>query len=320
MFEIDKNVKDEFLNGMTTGTAAYSRLILKAVDEYEVFAGKKVYDLSTGEIKTFFVQKFDNASVGAIQKNASVVRTYIDYCIGLGIVDHGENRLAMLNKDDFKSLVSLGAIRNKYITKEELRECQRMLINEQDICILELFFNGIRGRTASGATYEEILNLTISDVDERNNTIKLTKNDGSFRIIPASTKTIAIIVSAWAQEEYIIANGTMEEGATEILIKPGENILRKPGAFTKDPFNESMIRLRFSKMQKWLGNKHLTASNLYMSGIMDRMAKAHNSGEPVNDELIAKICAEYDYGGGNYKRYLWTIKDNFELYLRARER
>src|SRR5690606_29899631 len=138
-FKVDAEVKREFLGNKPTATARSNGFILKLADEYEEIASKRIYNMTYAELKDLIAVQFKNY------------------------------RLAMFTRKEAREFVSKQAIEYRYISREDLRKYQNILINEQDVAILEVVYNGIRGRTEEGATLEELINLQI---DEKSSNFK----------------------------------------------------------------------------------------------------------------------------------------------------
>lgn len=234
-FEINKELKEEFLNTKPSATATAESFVLRSADEFEEMIGKPIYNMTYTELKEMISMQFKNSSLDAIRKNNSILKKYVDFCIDKKMVAHGENRLASFTLDEIKKLTHKQALLNKYINKEQLRKYQNIMYNDQDKLFLELPFIGVRGRTKKGATYEEIINLTIDDVDEENKITRLVQNDGTDRYMEIEPSTIELIKDVYNQEFYVENNGEVTDNPKiseprKIIINPVEKyVFRVPG-------------------------------------------------------------------------------------------
>ena len=331
-FKIDNDIKYEYLDTKPSDTAKSDIFVLKSADEYEDLIEKPVYNMSYSEIREMVAMQFKNTSIKSILKNVSVLKTYIDFCLReKRIVNHGENRLATFTIDEAKEFVSKQALLNKYISKEKLREYQNMLYNAQDQLILEIPFIGGRGRTTENGTMEEIINLTIDDVDEKNNRIALTQNDNKNRIIDVESSTIELIKDTYEQEFYVENNGEMTNNTRlseprKIKINKVEHfVFRVPSKNKFQIFNTSILNSRMRKIQKYLGNPYITVTGLYFSGMLNlAMDIYRRKGEVTKDDYIT-ICERYNYGGSDsekndsddskkYEKYWYNLKSLFDQY------
>lgn len=320
-FKVQPEIKQEFLEGKPTATAKSNRFILKLVDDYEHANNKSVYDLSISERNEMIALQFRNSSVKTIAKNMSILRTYIDFCISKNLVSHRENRLATFTADDAKNFVNKQAVRYKYISREQLRKYQEQLENDQDKLLLELPYIGVRGRTQKDATLEELINLKIDPASEecKANILTLVKNNGEVREIQVSPETMQLVVDTYNQEIYIGNNG---KETTNPKVKIKQNyinkvdsyVFRTPGQKKYEPLNANLINSRMHRIQEWIGNKYVTMSSLYFSGMVsmakDRLAEKGS----LDKEDYLHICARYDYGESPDK-YWYVVKDVVKQYI-----
>ena len=319
-FEVDPELKHDYLNEKVTATGESDSFILRSVDEYEVVKGKSIYNMHRDELNGMIAMQFNNPSVGAVTKNVSIIRTYIDFCINKNVVTHRENRLATFTVEDAKNLVNQQVLLKKFITREQLKEYQRILYNEQDKLILELPYVGGRGRTCDGCTSEEIINLRMSDVDEENKMITLTQNDSKTRELEVETSTIELIKDAYNQKIYVENNGEMSNNLRlskprEITINRVEDyVLCVPRLKKFQKFTSNLITSRMSRMQKYLDNPYLTVSAIYMSGMVQLAIDVYKEkGEVEKDDYI-DICFRFNYGGDIPEKYWHILKAQFEQY------
>ena len=318
-FNFSTGMKQEYLETKPTDTAKSNELVMKAVDEYETLLGKNVYDFSNAEIMVMLGTKFKNTSYRSIAKNVSIIKMYVDFCIQKGAVPHMENRLIFLTKDDFYTLIPKYAKKYKFISKDQLRQYQSMLVNAQDKLLLELPFVGVRGRTTKDGSTEEIVNLRIdpNSADTKNNVLKLEKNNGQVRYIQVAPETMKLVLETYRQKFYISNNGEeVETEARKIPINKIDNyVFRVPGQNKLLTMRPALISTRMIKMQGWLGNKYINVSNLYMSGMVDMALDIYKSNGDVTKEDYINICDRFDYGGKNAAKYTTNIKDIVDQYI-----
>lgn len=320
IFKVDNFIKLEYLDTKPTDTAKSDTFVLKSADEYEDLISKSIYNMSYSDLREMIAMQFKNTSVKAILKNISVLKTYIDFCIGKNIVVHGENRLATFTVKESKEFVSKQALMNKYITKEQLRQYQNMLYNEQDKLLLELPFVGVRGRTTEDGTLEEIINLTIDDVDEGNKRLTLTQNNGKQRLLEVETHTIELIKDAYEQEHYVENNGEqtnnprLPEPRKMIINKVEHFIFRTPGSKKFEIFNPQILNSRMRRIQGYLGNSYISYTSIYMSGMLSKCMDIYKEkGEVTKDDYVL-ICDRYNYGVGDPEKYWYNLRNLFEQY------
>jgi site-specific recombinase XerD len=319
-FEYEEDVKNEYLETLPTATANSNIFVLRPVSEFENAMQKSVYNFSYEETYELLAAKFRNTSLGSIAKNVSIIRKYVDFCLSKGLVSHNENRFDIFDRDMMEEFLSEGVMQYKYITRDELEVYKSRLENEQDKCMLELFYCGVRGRTQKGATLEELINLKIDpySVAVKNNVLELVKNNGESRLITVSTETMALVLEAYHQEYYITNNGDDSSRVLELMINKFDNyVFRVPGKTRFQQFSSQTVNGRMLKIQRWCGNNFLTVFNLYMSGMIDKAVAIHKEFGSVSNEDYLRICGEHGYGGTDPERYMWKLKATVETVLKT---
>jgi len=306
IFKVDNAIKQEYLDEKLIDTAKSDTFVLKAVDNFEYSIGKSVFNMNYAELNEM-IARFKNSSVKSILKNVSIIKTYIDFCVGKKFVLHGENRLAMFTVKEANNFVSRQALLNKIVSKETLEDYKNLLYNPQDQLLLELPFIGVRGRTVKDCTMEEIINLTIDDVDEKNNILRLTQNNNKKRYLEVEESTIDLIKDVYEQEFYVENNGMPTNNPRfssprELQINKVERyIFRVPSKDKMEIFNNSLLNSRMRKMQIFLDNKYLKYTSLYESGMLNMAKNIYKEKGEITREDYAEICLRYNYISENEK-------------------
>lgn len=325
-FQVDNDIKQEYLLTKPTGTAESDVFVLRDFDEYESKVGKEVYNLSINELNEMFAI-LRNSSKRATNKNKSILVNYIDFCVSKRIVPHMENRARYIDVEKF---VARQALLNKYVPKETMREYQKLLFNEQDQLLIWLLFIGVRGRTVKDGTMEEVINLSIKDVFPNENRLILRQNDGKARVLDnVETFIIELIQDVYEQEFYIENNGEItnnprlpdprktkinKEGTSKTGDLIDNYVFRTPGKNKYEKFSLSLLNSRIRRIQKYVGNPYLTYSSLYFSGMIQMAFDIyHEKGEITKKDYI-DICDRYNYGSGDPEKYWFVLKEEFEQY------
>jgi len=310
IYNIDNEIKQEYLNSKPTATAESDSFILRTIDEYEQLVNKPVYNLTISEFDELF-SKFGNTSKSSGDKNKSILVTYINFCISKNFVLHKENRARLI---DITKHVSKQALLNKFTSREKLKEYQKILYNEQDQLLLELLFIGVRGKTIENETLEEIINLSIDDVDFDNNIIKLKQNNGDIRTIKVESSTVELIKNTYEQEIYIENNGEITNNPRiseprKSIINHVENfVFRIPGKKKFEKFHSSLFNSRITRIKGWVENSYLTVTTIYESGMIQMVMDIyHKKGEVTKEDYI-NICDRFNYS------YPFKLKEKFVQY------
>jgi len=324
VFEVDPEVKEEFLEKQMKSTRSYYRYILQLADDFEVKLSKSIYDFNTEERDELLIVQYKNKNTFAFQSVLSPLKTYVDFCIApKNLVKHNENRFANILTSNYKEYINVQAKENSYISLSECRELQFRLKNYQDRLILELSSLGVRGRTEKGNTLEELVNLKQSDVKWDKKRLYLTKNNGELRWIEVDDYTLNLIKKVINEDFYIANNGLKtkpnDEGIYEEtdrgrIINPSEYIFRIPGKNKHGKVEYQFFASRIQRMQKWLGNPYISISNLYFSAIIEyAKEEKKKKGELTKDDYI-KINERFEFGE-NGEKYLFKTKELIATYL-----
>ena len=170
-FEIDSDIKTDFLKTLNPNTAKTVKGNLLKVDKFESMIGKSIYEFNLEEINELIENEFSHKSLGTIRSNISYMKRYINYCI--------EHNLTTVNPfdiiKDFSQYVDKNAMQNKYLTYADVREIEDKLVNFNDKCMLELLFNGIRP--------DEAIRLKETDINFNEKSIVATDKKNNIRKI-----------------------------------------------------------------------------------------------------------------------------------------
>jgi len=324
VFEVDPEVKEEFLEKQMKSTRSYYRYVLQLADDFEVKLGKKIYNFNTEERDELLIVQYKNKNTFAFQTVLSPLKTYVDFCIApKNLVKHNENRFANILTSNYKSYINVQAKENSYISLSECRELQFRLKNYQDRLILELSSLGVRGRTEKGNTLEELVNLKQSDVKWDKKRLYLTKNNGEMRWIEVDDYTLNLIKKVINEDFYIANNGLKtkpnDEGIYEEtdrgrIINPSEYVFRIPGKNKHGKVEYQFFASRIQRMQKWLGNPYISISNLYFSAIIEYAKEEKKKKGELTKEDYIKINERFEFGE-NGGKYLFKTKELIATYI-----
>ena len=324
VFEVDPEVKEEFLEKQMKSTRSYYRYVLQLADDFEVKLGKEIYNFNAEERDELLIVQYKNKNTFAFQTVLSPLKTYVDFCIApKNLVKHNENRFANILTSNYKEYINVQAKENSYISLSECRELQFRLKNYQDRLILELSSLGVRGRTEKGNTLEELVNLKQSDVKWEKKRLYLTKNNGEMRWIEVDDYTLNLIKKVINEDFYIANNGLKtkpnDEGIYETtdrgrVINPSEYVFRTPGKNKYGKVDYQFFASRIQRMQKWLGNPYISISNLYFSAIIEYAKGAKKKKGELTKEDYIKINERFEFGE-NGEKYLFKTKELIATYL-----
>jgi integrase len=320
-YNVENELKQEYLSNKPTNTAIADSFVMRSADKYEQLINKSIYNMTYAELKGMLMMQFKNSSLATIEKNISILKTYIDFCINKKVVAHGENRLLAFTTKDLKKFIHQEALLNKYVSKERLEEYHNILYNPQDQLLIRLPHIGVRGRTTNGGTLEEIINLKIDDLDEKSKLLKLNKNNGEHRIIDVDIKAIELIKETYETNFYVENNGEQTANPRiseprKIMINKFENyVLSVPSKNKYQKFTSTLLNSRMRRIQNYLDNHYLTYTALYMSGMIDIAINIYKEKGEINKDDYIDICARYDYGTNGENEYWYKLKNKVEQYI-----
>jgi len=327
VFEVDPEVKEEFLEKQLKSTRSYYRYILQLADDFEVKLGKPIYNFNTEERDELLIVQYKNKNKFAFQTVLSPLKTYVDFCISpKNLVRHNENRFSTILTSNYKEYINIQAKENSYIPLSECREFQSKLVNYQDRAIIELPNLGVRGRTEKGNTLEELVNLKVKDIDWKEKRLYLTKNNGEFRWMNVDDYTLDLLKKVIAQDFYVSNNGLKtkpnDDGVYEStdkgrIINKTEYVFRTPGKNKNGKVDYQFFASRIQRIQKWLGKPYISISNLYFSAIIEYAKKLkEEKGEKdklTRDDYIS-INKRFEFGE-NGEKYLFKTRELINSYL-----
>jgi len=322
VFEVDPEVKEEFLEKQLKSTRSYYRYILQLADDFEVKLGKKIYNFNTEERDELLIVQYKNKNTFAFQSVLSPLKTYVDFCIApKNLVKHNENRFATILTSNYKEYIK--SKENYFIPLSESRELQFRLKNYQDRAIIELPNLGVRGRTEKGNTLEELVNLKVKDIDWKEKRLYLTKNNGEFRWMDVDDYTLDLLKKVIDQDFYIANNGLKtkpnDDGVYEStdrgrIINKTEYVFRTPGKNKSGKVDYQFFASRIQRIQKWLGNPYISISNLYFSAIIEYAKEEKKKKGELTKEDYIRINERFEFGE-NGEKYLFKTKELIATYL-----
>lgn len=264
----NRDVKERFLNEYEGEHKEPFIRIFKIACPLEKQLNKDLYDFSIDEIKKV-LQLSSPTSINASRQNGYYIKRYVSWGIVEGYRATTINPLDSVPLLWYKQFVGSG-IKNIF-SEEEVNDVVNNLNNYQDKVIVQAVFEGIYG-----PRYSELLNLKIGDIDEDNNTVRLTNEYGEIRTIRVSEKCIEYLIKAYHEDKYLKNNGDVSDNIrapytdlidTGYIVKISKTRNRDDGK--ADNF---VILRRYSNIKNYFDLPLFTAQNVYFSGML-KMAK-----------------------------------------------
>lgn len=302
------NLKERYLenlanNGYSEGTIRNYKYIIagKIAQQAEEDFGKDIYEFTYEECIDL-LKRFNNRSLDIVAVNKSALESYIDFAIQEGYVPSRINYFTGLQRSDLEIFVDKNAIKNRYLTYDELLELENMCNNAQDSVIYRLLFIGVRGQQC-----EEMLNLKVSDVFKDH--IKLPDRD-----IPIDEYTYDLIQEAINQKTYLKNNGdvspTNKSGST-VELKESEYVLRASGSTKEGQISYTALRVRFDKIRRFWDNPYLNMRNVWFSGMIHELKNIKQATGEITKEDLIKVHKQFGYN----EAYIFKTLTEIEKYL-----
>lgn len=262
----NQDLKERFLEQYPDKTRKFYRYVLAKAFETEYALKKDIYDFSDEESDKL-LYKYNNGSIQSLQTVNCVLKQYVDYCVDKGYGFKKENYFDISrNYEDLQKYIKIED--QSYISRETLEDIVGKCVNAQDAVIFCLLYDSVKGENA-----EEIVNLKVDDCNFSTNTLKLTRNNGDTRTIQASDLTMSIIREAILEQNYIKNNGvdSPDMRAKTYKIIHTDYVVRISARDSGGKINPVNVIARINRMKMWYGNPHLTVTNIWLSGMLDRL-------------------------------------------------
>lgn len=256
----NKNIKEEYLK-KSNFSPSIAR-IFKASAALEEFYEKDLFDFNKDEIKRLLFVLSPSKFIASYH-NGMNISGYIDWAIEK-TYRKMINPLHIESREFYRQFVAPAKI---YFTEDELEYIMKKCRNAQDAVIIRLRMEGVGGEANS-----ELLNLKISDVDQKNNKLNLTNKNGVNRVLRVSEECIKLCIAAFEQKTYLKKNGAYKKQtkATTTNLVDNEYIIRSSITKTEsfEDAEKFIIHRRLSVLSKYFNEPNLTPLNISYSGML----------------------------------------------------
>jgi len=258
--ELKTEYIDSFFGADSTKDIMMYEFINSANLEYQY--NKDLYAFNDVEISSllYFLKK---SNMSSLNKSVSIYKDYIRWCIvngKRGMYENGENRFEVFQAtEDMKKYISNRKIRSKFLTKEELEDLTKFLINPIDQAFIMCLYEFI-----NGAELHELRALTKEDVRraKTNNRLELTDLDSNKRIITISHRLLDLLEDVILQEEYVFNNGEGDLKVRKLVESP--YVFRL--LYRKDTINQmasyTALNGKMKSIRKYTGYNFITPNSL----------------------------------------------------------
>lgn len=282
--------------------------------------GRDLYTFNLVEIKRL-LHLLQPLKVSAATQNGAMIRSYISWSIVEGYRDNAINPLDGIPNPNawYKEFVDQSketifhADRIKYVVKNA--------VNYQDAVIVQLIFEGVMGESC-----EELLNLTVHDIDFDNNYLHLRDKNGETRDIWVTDECMRLIRGALdTNQKYVKRNGQFSPNTrnTENELVDNNFLLKKARARTKDEGRGDihLVLRRLKMLSEVFDIDYFTATNIRNSGMLywgklrlDEKRKTDPDADLDRDDYDV-ICERFGISkinnGGNVERNYYPYRKEF---------
>lgn len=256
----------------------------------------ELYEMGVEELREVF-KALKAKTVRSLQNTISTVERYIDFAI-----EHGKVKVNYATvfdtKDKLEKLLDKDAEENMIFDKDEIMEMAMNSDNAQDGVILGLLFDGVSHKNE----FEELIELTINDIDFEQQEIKFTD-----RTVPMSTETAILVRKAYEEEIYVSVKG---ESSRKYKIAEGLNILR--GLRGKAKVKSQIINQRILRIKEIFDYPYLNATQVAYSGQINFAKELMEDGMTL-DEVVPVVMERFSIPSNESSRFY--VKTRIEKYL-----
>lgn len=287
-------------------TINYMENVLKKAIPTEEQCGKDISQFNQEEYN-YFLLSLEAKSLASLTVQNSVISKYIEFAIQEGFVPSRINIAELFNRETLRRYVSNIALEKKFITPQELDEIIKECANASDACLFSLMFEGVKGEK-----FCELINMMGSDVNFETAEIKLRDvNDNISRTIKVTQRTLELIQDTLDEQVYVPKNGeqtTTKRSVCYVATTP--YVFRPAGKNKINKASSQLIMRRLKDMANYYGNPFLTATNIWMSGLIT-YTKVYKDKEGKTELTMydyQEICKAYGHNPSNW----YNIKTNIE--------
>lgn len=307
----DYKFKLKFSNKYNEKTKKVVLALFRKSKPFEDKFDKDICNFNIKELKEFF-KSLKSKTIRSLQNQISTIETYVKFA-QLPENREGKTELkvnyatAFDSRDKLEELLYRQAVENMILDEEDVMIMSEDAENAQDGVIPALLFTGVSHKNE----FEELINLTINDVDLENKKIKLKD-----RTLTMNDTTARLVESAYKQEVYYSING---ESARKYKITEGENILR--GLRKKLQVKAQIISQRIARISKmWAEDSgedenFVNATTLSYSGQIHLAKQMLDSGMFL-DDVVNEVL--HTFGVPNNESSRFYLKTRIQTYMDAK--
>lgn len=280
--------KLKFMEEQGEGTKKIYDRAFKISNDFENDLKKDLGDFNRDELRRLFYT-FRAKTKYSSKANVQMVSTYISWYIS-DIGGRGLNPLDSVDTEWKEQFVNQSL--KKYWTETEINHILNTRHNKQDAATVILLFEGCRGEGNA-----EITNLKIEDVNDNNNTLRLTDEDESIRYITVSEKCIEICLKASKESDYEKKNGNFSPDikAERSNLVSNRYIVKSSNTRTINfaRADKNIVHRRLSNIAEEIGESGFSPLNITYSGIICKARDLYLATGRLDEEEYKVLCDQF---------------------------
>lgn len=261
--------------------------IFNRCEPYEKIAGKDLCNFSTTQIENMF-RTMGFVSADSLCVFSSILSTYSSWCLGNGLIEDSQNHYTEMNNRRLYEMINLTQFDLKIVERNEVVNwCSKLNYSMGKVVLLGLF-EGI-----CGINFENLLGLTIDDLDMDNNRVRI---EGDW--IGISRELANFMEQSYEEDFYYSYDSERKVNfiKSNLIIKERSNTSSTSSEFRKG----RRVYFELKRIFKQLGvEKWMTAKALVVSGQIHFIKEESAKRGIAPKEYISKYKKEIE---GRYHR------------------
>lgn len=255
--ETEKKILEEYvgwlkLKGRSSETIKHHLVDLKYVRKY---LNKSFLEASHSDlVKALIKLKEERGLVdNSMARKIATVRSFYKFLVEMEYIDRNPAERIETPKRNVKIPIVL--------SEKEVRRLLNVADNVRDKTLIAVFIY-------TGARLKEVLNLTWSDIDFENKTIKLKGKGGKERIIPLHPKLEEILIEYRKMQQEFFVFSISKRRIQQIISKLGEKIgVKTHPHMLRHTFATTLLRkgVDLRTIQVLLGHSKLDTTQIYLT-------------------------------------------------------
>jgi hypothetical protein len=312
----NNDVKLRFLRSAygSEDTIANCELIFNKLKGLEEEYNIDIYDFSLNQLHNL-LRFLDRATLNSLGKDWSIIQKYVKWCMQEGYTTN----TAALNifRQDLKKFLGKDMVMKQFISnRDEFYESLKGIVNYQDQVVPVLVYEACRGQD-----FEEIKKLKTSDCNFNERKIVCRSKKGVRILTDIDPRSMYIIEKASQEMEYEKGNGLSDAKSTapyknnrEDYVVKASIVARNILIASEDILDTAVIESKIRRYQKYSGFHLLNATNIFYSGMFERL-RLISMKKQIEIDDYKRVIKSFGLNPSTYQ----SLKERHEHYLELME-